>query len=640
MALAAYWVFLVPMLQAPDEDCHADYAFTLYSKKKLIQGAEAPLAGCSHPYVKHLFEQTNGQAIKVTAFGKLPAAYGTKEFFQDLDLNTPAEQICLQTKTNPVLMSINPVGYYALLAAWLNLLSCFNNHLTFLFFSARLFSVILLGCGLAFSYLSMRELGLSYLRASLTLMAIAFFPMVTFVGSYIQPDNLSFALVSACFWLSLRWRNKFTDKVPWLLALTMALLLLTKYQFFFAVAIAVIAMIISKCIYLKFSISKIFSILAILLIPSAAFAILQAWISWGCHLPDPDSQHFYWFTNDRVFKDTLNQNASVLISHIFNALLHGFRSMYCAGGQAFTTFWGCFGHLDVPLIIYSPAITPTLQIIISWLTKVIILMTLASLAKILLRLFNIARKGHWQRALYMACSNPIINSYFLFTFFIFSFFVISYPTFAGQGRNWFPLILAIFLAASIFAPSVFNARAIKQQMFFLITFIWLCYSLIGSYAAPGCIYKKYYPKAISTELNIQSLKPAFLDTSDFITWLQYVDRYPSFNIHPKHDLNSLVVPKGKDIWVQGWAADLPTDSLANSVWLCIDQANYYRATYGLQSQDAIEKTKKNKYLFSGFAALIATKDFSKGTHMLTVKIVSRDGHLLYNTKQEIKIVIE
>jgi hypothetical protein len=259
MSVAAYWVFLVPIFQEPNEERHADYVLSLYSKGRLIRAEEAPLAFCSHPFVAYLIKATDCQGVEFSNYIKMPANYGTREFFQNIDKEAPDDRICKQVSTNPFVVAICPVGYYALTALWLGLLSHINGHLSFLIFAGRFFSVILLGCGLVISYSVMRQLRLSEGRALIVIAAIGFFPMVTMVGSYIHPDNLTFVAVSACWYFALRWRNRVLNCVEsslansdlafgfrdssvevaltknwdlWSLAAALAVLSLTKYPLF------------------------------------------------------------------------------------------------------------------------------------------------------------------------------------------------------------------------------------------------------------------------------------------------------------------------------------------------------------------------------------------------------------------------
>ena len=212
MALATYWAFLVPIFQSADEDIHADYVFGLYTKGRLLSGSEAPIAAISNPYVAYLLQVTDATALKWKSFVKVSPDYGSLPYFQAIDKHAPDKFGCAQIKSNPIIMAVYPVGYYALTALWLRLISHWSTSLTVLFFAARLFSVFLLGWALTMSYLTMQELKLERWQSILILATIAFFPLVTFVASSIQPDNLSFALLSTSFFLNLRWLNKSEKK--------------------------------------------------------------------------------------------------------------------------------------------------------------------------------------------------------------------------------------------------------------------------------------------------------------------------------------------------------------------------------------------------------------------------------------------
>ena len=661
MLLASYWVFLIPIFQSPDEECHADYIFTLYSRKKLFQATEAPLVVLSHPYMRYLVERTNDQALKLTRFAQLPANYGSQEFFKNINDNAPQESSCTAIKTNPVLVAVNPAVYYVIVAAWLRLLSVFNNSLTFLYFSARFLSVILLGSGLLFSYLTMRELGISAWRSALILAAIGFFPLVSFIGSYIQPDNLSFAVISLGFFLSLYWRNRInksncksqdttigstiniknlfkTTTKLWfslfLLGLAMALLLV-KYQFFCCVGISVLAMILTKCIHLKISPRKIAIIFFILLFPSIIIGAIQMWVSWHSHLPPQDNQHWHWFPVTTTFEKVLHSGWIAFFSHVLGALLHAYQGMFSITGRPFVSFWGLFGHLLIPLVIISRTITEVIKIIIICLTYIIILLTLASLLKIFISLFRLIKKGRFFHAIYIASSNPVLNSYFLFILFWYLFYVLVEPSFEGQGRQWLPIILGIFINATYFAPHIFASKVVRQRTFFILTISWLCYSLVGAYWAIQCVHKRYYAKKQELAIDLTCLKPAYINVPNFINWLEYLDHCPTFDLHPRHNINYLVVPKGEFIWIQGWAADLKVHVNASAVFLFIDNDKIYRAAYGLG-----DEADKTEYPFSGFGTMIPTTDLPIGNHYLTMKFVSADKKLLYSTNQKIKITIK
>ncbi len=331
----------------------------------------------------------------------------------------------------------------------------------------------------------------------------------------------------------------------------------------------------------------------------------------------------------------------MLATHIANTLMGAYQSLFCADGHAFTYFWGEFGYGEVLLVIGSPEVNTALRLAIEVVTKIIILLTLASLVKVLISLVHLVRKGRWRWASYIAFSNPVMNSYFLFVLIILLVYVMYFPSYRGQGRQWFPLIFPLFVNAAIFAPRVFASRVARRLAFYLITIGWLCYSLIGCYSAFGCVYREYYVRRYQPVFNIQELKPVTIDKVCLleVTWLEYLGRCAMLDRYPLHGFDFLEVPPGKDIWIQ-WGVDLPAQAAASAVFIFVDDTKMYQATYGLPSPEVAPILNSDKYGSCGFGAIIPTNGLSKGKHFLTFKLVSGDGHLLYNTKIKVQIIVK
>jgi hypothetical protein len=645
MLLATYWVFLVPIFQEPDEDRHADYIFSLYSRGRIIQAKEAPLVGCSHPFISYLLKMTNGQAVKFSASIKMPPDYGTAKFFNRININAPDERVCAQNITNPFVVAMYPIAYYALTASYLKLISYLDNDLTFLFFAGRFLSVILLGCGLTFAYLSMRELGLSYTKSLLILTAIGFFPMVTMVGSYLQPDNLTFVVVNACFFFALRWRNitlqrpvglysVYKDWIIWSLAGSLTLLSLIKYQFFWCTGLAVIAMIIAVMVRRRFPLRKTAEILATIFIPLAIANIPQLWIFWGCHLPVLENK---WIPDHRAFLRAYNAGWDPFVLHVYLSLCHECRGLYSVLGSAFTTFWGKFGwaSTNIPLIIESQHLNDALLELILLTTKIILTLTLVSLAGVVISLLRLLKRKRFRDALYYACSNPVINSYFLFVVFFFLFDILVYPSCGWEGRHWFPFLLAIVISATCFAPRVLSFRRIKNAFFFVTVIGWICYSIVGSYYAIGCIHKRFYEADTALHINLEEVKPTNLNTVSHIESFDFVDPIPTLNVHA----NNLVVPKGAYLRIRGWAVDIVAGAPATAVLFYIDHSKTYEATFPLDDWNAVDALHNQVYQFSGFDGLIPTTDLLPGCHYFSMKVLSKDKRLLYNTDVNIKFTV-
>src|SRR5262249_55675636 len=165
-----------------------------------------------HFYTCYLEDATNVRAMAFHFEVKAPPGYGTREFYDRLDRGTPTEPMENVRGATRDRFRFQPVtgeypfGYYAAVAAWMGMLDRFSGRLTVLFFGARIFSVLLLIASLVLVYAVARELRFTKKRSLLFTGIVAFFPLTTFVSSYVQPDNLSFTAglcflyLSLCFW--------------------------------------------------------------------------------------------------------------------------------------------------------------------------------------------------------------------------------------------------------------------------------------------------------------------------------------------------------------------------------------------------------------------------------------------------------
>ena len=219
-----YWALLVPIFEAPDEPVHIDYAFNIFSAGRLINvreptfpwnvsalSPEGEMPIVWHRYTWRLIGVSELDRIAFHPRQKAPANYGTKEFFNDLDRSATPE-VSTDADRQPRIwdrparygyLAVYPFGYYALAGAWMRVLRTFSPRLSVLFFGARSLSVLLLVCSLLLVYAISRELRLGRGRALLLTAIIGFFPLTSFVSSYVQPDNLCLTLAMLCFYLGL-----------------------------------------------------------------------------------------------------------------------------------------------------------------------------------------------------------------------------------------------------------------------------------------------------------------------------------------------------------------------------------------------------------------------------------------------------
>jgi hypothetical protein len=78
---------------------------------------------------------------------------------------------------------------------------------------------------------------------------------------------------------------------------------------------------------------------------------------------------------------------------------------------------------------------------------------------------------------------------------------------------------------------------------------------------------------------------------------------------------------------------------ASGVVLYVDNEKMYQPKYGTRRDFIAELFHNSNYLFSGFDAFIPTKDLQLGWHLLSMKVVSKDKKLLYETDVNIKFIL-
>jgi len=479
-ALSLRWVFLVPIFQAPDEHVHLDYALCLNELRGLVHASSTKLGEVPnwvvHPYSLYLAEQTNLHEVAFHADKRMPLGYGTRAFYQALDSKAPQAGNPAVFLRAPSLASVYPYGYYALLAGWLELVrGAVHDRPVAVVFGARIFSVLLLVCSLLLSYATVRELRLRRDLALLLTACIGFFPLTSFVSSYIQPDNLAWTLVSLCYYLGLVARRKPNSAgVLALLGLALGGLLVTKFQFFVCVFVPTLGMLTVE-IYRPGSGCLIRCVRAglLLVLPSLLLGAVHLWVVWG-------SANFY--------------SGPASYTHFNQFVLGGFRVAILDYFVDAThqSFWGIYGWMDTPIQIHSPKWTERVMFIIQVGTWLFLGLTLVRLERVGSRLLRVARQGRRRLALRMALSNVPLNSYFLFTLLMIVLYVWYQNRFNAQGRNWLPLLLPIFLTSAVYAPKALTLRTSRVVCCWAVILGLLLYCAVGGYYSLRTVKKRYY----------------------------------------------------------------------------------------------------------------------------------------------------
>lgn len=236
--LSTVWVFIVPIFQATDEAAHYDYATGIFAARHLISKQDRQPAWIATPYTRYLLGATDYFRIAFHSSMRAPRGYGSQRYFRRLDAGAPTLHPPIDS--GKISYISYPFGFYALEAADETIVASTTNSLVAMFFSARLLCVFLMMVGLFFCYRTALNIGVLKWTSVALVAATGFFPLTTLVSSYVQPDNLSFALVAAALFLATQFeRSPRSRTVLFWLAIVLGALAVTKYQFFVSVAVPV-----------------------------------------------------------------------------------------------------------------------------------------------------------------------------------------------------------------------------------------------------------------------------------------------------------------------------------------------------------------------------------------------------------------
>jgi hypothetical protein len=474
-AVSIRWALLVPIFQAPDETVHLDYALAILERGGLFQvhGSLPARSPFVHPLGQYLINETGTASVCFHPEMKMPPGYGLASFYEALDRHRP-DEVALPPDATPALAWVYPYGYYALLAAWLDILRHMTDSLVVIFFGARLLSVLLLIVSLLCTYGTTREMG--YGRGlSLGLVGIiGLFPLTSFVSSYVQPDNLSFTLVSLCMYLTLLVRQQ--PNRTWVIAClgtAFGCLLVTKPHYFLCTLVPAIGVLARVLVRSGAGAGKWLLWLFWLGVPSLLLGSVHLWMVW-------DATNYY--------SGSAAHDNGILF--VLTGLKKALRDFFA--GTSHKSFWGVFGWMDTPLLFGARWISAIVRAVLVFSTLAILLLTLVRLKQIMSRLLALVRRGKAGWAYRMAVSNPVLNSLFLFTLFMVFFYIRLDNRFGAQGRNWLPYLLPIFLLATQFGPNALS-RLRGRTVLSRVAFAGLAvYSVVGNAFAMASIKDRFY----------------------------------------------------------------------------------------------------------------------------------------------------
>lgn len=641
MALSLLWVSLVPVFEAPDENSHVDYVFSIYSVGHLIRAGDAPAASLAHPYTVYLTRVTGNPGHPEV---RVPPGYGSAEFWAKLDKGAPRLGPHFRLRYAPGLLLVYPFGYYALAAVWLGVVSLFTSSLTALFFSVRILSVMLLACSLLLCYGIGRELRLPRWLALMLVAVIGFYPLTSFVSSAVQPDNLSFTLVSLCTYLALRIRDR-PDRwwTTALLGLALGALLVTKYQFFGCVFVAVCGAALSGRMPRRRRKVPLRYVALFFIVPCIVTGLAQAWVTVGAAhasgvgisnggfslLPKGSATPA---VNYLQFKDALAAGPGLFAQYVWTWLGNAFTDYYY-GGNTQASYLGVFGWMDTHLTIVSPDVDSVVRSLAKYLTVLLLVLGLVRFAQVTVRLVGLVRNSRWRVAVRIAFGNPLLTGYFLFTIFMFLLYVATANTFGAQARNWLPYILASFFAGIFYAPKALPFRALR------VAFSRALIVAVALYAAVAAYYSVHTVQARFYETSAYTSPSTLVHTTRVRGYTAYsIDLVDGQPVTGK-SLAKVTASVSQEIDIHGWAVDSQAHDAAGGVLAVVDGSETFGAYYGGDRPDVASAAHEPAYEHSGFDVFIPPNTLGPGLHRIRLDILTARVGGYYEPAQQIEVDI-
>lgn len=608
LGLALIWVFWVPFFQSPDENTHADYAFSLFSLKGPVRALEGIPATDVHPLVRYLEDASDFRSIRFNFDGRVAPGYGSREFYRNVDARAPQVAADFLDRTGgrvPWIARQYAYLYYALDALAIGVGALVSGGSAVAeFFAARLFNVVLLGISLVLSYLTLRELGIRKALALPLLAAIGWLPLTSWMSAYVQPDNLAFTAIALVFYLAVRLRREPADlRAAALLGLALGLLVLTKPHYFVAAALPALA---DRTVRFAAARPSLRAWLAYALLALGPAAILGASaLALGTGVGHQLAGAVA--ANGDPLAVAASHGAGALLGYVHDELYDAWHSVF-VDGLGFFTYWGAISWTGFPIAFGSPLLTEIVFTVLGWLSFLVWCLMLLRMLWVWPRLGGVWKRRNPLSALRLLVRDVPLNTYLLFVLAIAGILVSTGGQLGGQGRYWLPLILPSVLLATRYAPRLIWPRWRRP---FAIAFCagLALYSTVAAGAAIEALDARFYapPAALHTEESQARVTRFGPDRIE-----QLIDR---------RDREFFVNDRPQ---IEGWAVDSRSGLPARGVEFVIDGRRHTPARYGLPRPDVVGRLHDDALLDTGFSGTLDLRGLAPGDHELRLLIRERN----------------
>jgi len=607
-ALSAAYAFIVPIFQAPDEAAHFDYAISIFSNGGLVRTSGRQAAWIVSPYTRYLLRATDYFRVVFHSSMRAPHGYGTPAFYRRLDANAPSltDPVAVQGRINYI-ADLYPFGFYALEAAWMKLIALLSGSLVATFFSARLLCVFLTMLGLYFNYRTALNIGVPPWVSVALVVAVGFFPLTSLVSSYIQPDNLAYALVSASLFFATALRGaRHPLGVTGALGICLGLLAITKYQFFLSVAVPVGLLLVASLWHERPRRAAVSARLIAAVLPAVALLTVQLAIAAPTPATPPGSAPSNGFLGPLLAM--LRTGIEPTLAYLLTTSLKAFVDFFATGPNS-ATFWGELGLSGAPLIVINERVEFALRAIVTVVSLLVVAIVTYRLLRNAMRLVTVAARRSVDEAILIATSDPVLGSYALFVILMFLLYVASDNAFGASGRHWYPYVFASFLCTVWYAPRTLRSSRRLGPMIAAIALA--AYSIVASIYAAVEVTQRYYGK---TEPSYSEAlpSPTQIESGRALGVLWPVQ---GMDLHVFGGTSRHTFAVGSRLWAGGDAVFTHWHTAAH-VAVAIDGRFAVRTLYGLYNFKLAEATHDLTYGYSGFFAPFSTSGLSEGAHVV------------------------
>jgi len=586
LALAATWAVRAPLFLQPDERAHLDYAFGFFDAGRPFRTRPAT-PGIGLTAQEHYIDgQIGFRRLRYDPTARIRGDYGSPAFVAAFDAHAPrpSDRIPPPGSRLPYISFLYPALYYGLVASAMRLSDAATHSLWRDLLAARTVGVVLLGLTLGAAARVFRALRFSRGQTVLGLICVGWFPLTSWVAGYVQPDNLSFALVTVSLWLGLRWQRLQRPADALLLSVTLGLLFFTKQHYALCCWLAVLLMAAPRFVRMK-PLRAAASVAFLIGIPALCFkASFLATYAPGLGLAASSFS--------KVGATMSPQHLRVLLGGYYDGITSAFL-----GGDSFNDYWLRFGERGET--IFPSALAPAIRAGLAVVMPACFLLVAAAQVQIVRRIALVARRRSVLSGLRLATSSLCWNIYVLTALLLIFAFVQSNELIWLEGRYWLPLIVPMIALYARLANGFAPRLRPVVRFAFLGTLAGFC--VVSGTSGIVAIDRAYYRAAPHPLRFVPISRVLDVRRSGFS-----VPEDETIGLHRSDELD-----------VHGYAVDPHTGFAPRTVFAQVDgETLQHRASVGL-SCEVIANAYSDDRLENGcFRLHLRGRDLTLGLHRL------------------------